>query len=512
MTPRHRAANPAPEGIRPDTTTASRIRPIRYGEWWPPKSRIIASRATAETMHAEKDEQVHHGAPLRAADGDGGRGQQRRDDDPVAEKAHGVIRDAVEIQQGEAQEDAGAEERGARGPLLQYPVGFPADVGLLLFHGVSCVSLDPGPSAYVDGRCARRDYTPPITPAAHAPPALFSGRHRMSETVSDGTPWSISTRPSTSERPGAERGLGAAGVGVGEEHRLEGAGEVLEGEELHPGPCFRRDALVRDREAAHAHAPPGVAGHVGRGDQGRAGPGAPGSSSSSGCRVTMNPKISSSIRQRSRRPYSGRRGTRWSRPPDPGNRSAPFPRPPRAASGWLARPKPARQPPEQLRPRQLEAVAGAAAHEQLEFGAAETRARQQVREIGEGAALAPGGEQAVDRRLGQPGEGHEPHADLPPAPGVVAVAAVHVGQQDAQAHPARLGDVGGRRVEAPLVGDHRGHELRRVVRLEVGDLQREQGVGGAVRLAEGVAGEALDLPPGLRGDVARRPRRRGSPR
>ena len=51
-------------------------------------------------------------------------------------------------------------------------------------------------------------------------------------------------------------------------------------------------------------------------------------------------------------------------------------------------------------------------------------------------------------------------------------------------------DVNQRMVKAFAVGQHAGHEFGRVITLEPRRLIRLNAVGGAVRLAEGVAGEA----------------------
>src|SRR5262249_36215290 len=67
---------------------------------------------------------------------------------------------------------------------------------------------------------------------------------------------------------------------------------------------------------------------------------------------------------------------------------------------------------------------------------------------------------------------------------------VDIGRQDADAHFAALIDVlddfGG---VTGFRGKQRGHEIDRIVRLEIGGNKREIGVGGGVRLIEAVAGE-----------------------
>ena len=70
---------------------------------------------------------------------------------------------------------------------------------------------------------------------------------------------------------------------------------------------------------------------------------------------------------------------------------------------------------------------------------------------------------------------------------------VDVRRQDLDAHPAALGD--GRRdllLVRPERGQHRGHVVDRVVRLEVGGLVRDQPVAGGVGLVEPVALERLE--------------------
>src|SRR5258708_758263 len=85
----------------------------------------------------------------------------------------------------------------------------------------------------------------------------------------------------------------------------------------------------------------------------------------------------------------------------------------------------------------------------------------------------------------------------PKANGVVVrseegVADVDVGRLDGNSHLAALVDVFHHVVRvARLRGQQRGHKLHRMVRLEVGGLIRQQGIGRGVRFVEAVAGELL---------------------
>ncbi len=54
--------------------------------------------------------------------------------------------------------------------------------------------------------------------------------------------------------------------------------------------------------------------------------------------------------------------------------------------------------------------------------------------------------------------------------------------------------------------EHRGHELRRVVRLQIGRLVGKQRVSGRVGLVEAVAGELFHEIEDVRGELLRAPR------
>ena len=104
--------------------------------------------------------------------------------------------------------------------------------------------------------------------------------------------------------------------------------------------------------------------------------------------------------------------------------------------------------------------------------------------------LRPGRDQTLPGGQPQALDGHQPHPHpaAVTAPGVLAPA--DAGGLHGQPQTPGLGDVGEGAVEAAAVLDHRGHELRRVVHLEVGRLERDPRVAGAVGFAERVALEA----------------------
>ena len=87
--------------------------------------------------------------------------------------------------------------------------------------------------------------------------------------------------------------------------------------------------------------------------------------------------------------------------------------------------------------------------------------------------------------------------DLPLAGDLeVELPLVDVRRQHLDPHPPAVVDVFDEELvplgAVHLGGEHGGHELGRVVGLEVGRLIGDQGIGGAVRLVEAVAAEVLD--------------------
>ena len=70
---------------------------------------------------------------------------------------------------------------------------------------------------------------------------------------------------------------------------------------------------------------------------------------------------------------------------------------------------------------------------------------------------------------------------------------VHIGREDGDAHALAFGDKGGDLVGVvDFVRQDRGHELDRVVRLEVGGVIADEPVGGGVRLVEAVSREFFE--------------------
>jgi hypothetical protein len=112
-----------------------------------------------------------------------------------------------------------------------------------------------------------------------------------------------------------------------------------------------------------------------------------------------------------------------------------------------------------------------------------------------GPVLGARGEHRVDRALADVAHRAEAEADaLVADDGELVAALVDVGGEDLDPHLARLGHVLHHRVGvADAARQERGHEVGRVVRLEVRRVVRHHRVGDRVRLVEAVAPERLDL-------------------
>ena len=102
--------------------------------------------------------------------------------------------------------------------------------------------------------------------------------------------------------------------------------------------------------------------------------------------------------------------------------------------------------------------------------------------------------------LSEPLDGAEAETDGVAVHGEVHVAGVHVRGENADAGGAAFVDEERKFLRVgKLAGEHSGHELGAVVRLQVCRTVGEKRIGGAVRLVEAVFGELLDvLPDALR--------------
>ena len=117
----------------------------------------------------------------------------------------------------------------------------------------------------------------------------------------------------------------------------------------------------------------------------------------------------------------------------------------------------------------------------------------QVGQRAERPALGARRDDRFDRPLADVLDREEPEPDGVTLDGELEVARVDVRWQHLDGHPATLRD--GRRdllLARPERGQHRGHVVDRVVRLEVRGLVGDQPVTGGVRLVEAVALERLE--------------------
>ncbi len=155
------------------------------------------------------------------------------------------------------------------------------------------------------------------------------------------------------------------------------------------------------------------------------------------------------------------------------------------------------QLPEKGRPpfHPFQRIEASRLHEPLGIGALHAASAQEIGEGGIAAALPSLTEEPLSPFPGKPVDLHEADAQRLFLPLVVVLALVDVRRQDGETQAAPFRDVGERGVVSPLVGDHRRHELGRVVRLHVGGLGAQKCVACRVRLAERVAGKGEDLLP-----------------
>ena len=135
----------------------------------------------------------------------------------------------------------------------------------------------------------------------------------------------------------------------------------------------------------------------------------------------------------------------------------------------------------------------------------------EVEEAAIGSVGGPPGGDGPGRRCAAALDGRQSEADLALGHGELGPGTIHVWRQHRNAHPRRILQVLDQRVLAleiaagDVAGQERGHELDRVVGLEVSRHVGDQSVGGAVRLVEAVARELLDQPEQLGGLLLRHP-------
>ncbi len=134
-------------------------------------------------------------------------------------------------------------------------------------------------------------------------------------------------------------------------------------------------------------------------------------------------------------------------------------------------------------------VEASSLHEPLGIGALHAASTQEIGEGGVAPPIPPLLEEPLCPFPREPVDLHEADAQRLLLAQVVVLTLVDVRRQDGEPQAAPLRDVGEGGVVSPLVGDHRRHELGRMVRLHVGGLGAQKGVARRMRLAEGVAGE-----------------------
>ena len=125
----------------------------------------------------------------------------------------------------------------------------------------------------------------------------------------------------------------------------------------------------------------------------------------------------------------------------------------------------------------------------------------QRRERAVGLAL---GDDLVGDVLAHAAHAHQTEADATLDRGELGARGVDVRRQHRRAVLVAAGDVADEAVGvAHVTGEHGGHEIVRVVRLQVGRAHHEDGVGCRVRLVEGVLRELLGVGPDLLGNLER---------
>ena len=151
-----------------------------------------------------------------------------------------------------------------------------------------------------------------------------------------------------------------------------------------------------------------------------------------------------------------------------------------------------RQDSEELTALRAERVERAALDEALDDAAVDDThvdAAAEVRERAEGAALLADARDILDGRLADIAHGGESEADGIPVDAEVGGARIDVWRQDLDAHAAAELDVGRDLRRVHDAREHRRHELRWVVRLEIGRLPGDERVRRTVRLVEAVVGK-----------------------
>ena len=185
--------------------------------------------------------------------------------------------------------------------------------------------------------------------------------------------------------------------------------------------------------------------------------------------------------------------------------ACPAPPPPRRAAAAPSRGCRSSAPQQRARARLAEAVEGAGLDQALEHLVVERRGVDLARRSGRGSRKRPTRRRAARIASTAPSPtpltAPRPKRMASPIDGERPVALVDVRRQHRDAHLAALAACTWRRrrCRRHLGGQHGGHEGHRVVRLEVGGLVGEHGVGDAVALVEAVAGEGLDVVPQLLG-------------
>ncbi len=131
--------------------------------------------------------------------------------------------------------------------------------------------------------------------------------------------------------------------------------------------------------------------------------------------------------------------------------------------------------------------------EHLAVGEPQVDPRAEVGQRAERPALVAGGDDRLDRALADVLDREQPEPDRATLDGELEMARVDVGRQDRDGHPAALGDRGrDLLLVRPEGGQHRGHVLDRVVRLQVRGLVGDEPVARRVGLVEAVALERLE--------------------
>ena len=163
--------------------------------------------------------------------------------------------------------------------------------------------------------------------------------------------------------------------------------------------------------------------------------------------------------------------------------------------------------PTQLGEARPERVARAGLDERLEHPlvvALQVDAPAEVLEGPERSAGLARTDDVVDRALTDVLDRPEAEADLRTVHDEVEPRHVDVRWHDRDAHPAAFRDRDGHPLRVPHVrGQHGSHVLRRVIRLQVGRVVRDDPINGSVRPVEAVLGERLEVLPHVLDDACR---------